>query len=232
MSFSASLEALKHYKKIHQLIPNVSKEEEELLKKQMPVQKIVGFINFDNLQINVNENVLIPRYETAELVHKALEFIKPSSKVLDLCCGSGYIGLTIKQVVNCDVTLSDIDQNALKQTIKNAQINNLAVKVVHSNMFKQINGCFDVIVINPPYIPLNTKLGDEVLKFEPHHALFGGKDGNDYYRIIVKQAPLYLRKNGVLILEMSQDNYFFLKKHHFAIFNDINGKPRIALKRY
>ncbi len=223
---------LKHYKKIHGLDQKVSLKEERLLKTNMPLQKIVGFINYDNLIINVQEKVLIPRYETEEVIHKALQFLTPLSKVLDLGCGSGYIGLTIKQKINCDVTLSDIDDNAIKQTTLNAQLNNLHVKIIKSNLFEQIDQKYDLIISNLPYIPNNTILDASVLNFEPHHALFGGIDGNDFFRAIIKNINLYLKKSGVLILEMSSDNYSFLISHGFLIENDINDKPRIAIKHF
>lgn len=223
---------LKHYQKIHHLNQTVNNFDIEKLKIGTPIQKIVGFINFDNLQINIRQKVFIPRFETEEVMLEAIKYIKKKSKVLDLCCGSGYIGLSIKQKVNCDVTLSDIDEQAIIQTLENKLLNNLNVKVIKSNMFEKITGKFDIIISNPPYIPNKTKLSPSVLNFEPHHALFGGTDGNDFYRIIVQNAPEYLKKNGWLILEISSDNVKFLKFHNFKILNDINKKPRIAIKQF
>uniref|UniRef100_A0A2C9LKQ2 peptide chain release factor N(5)-glutamine methyltransferase n=1 Tax=Biomphalaria glabrata TaxID=6526 RepID=A0A2C9LKQ2_BIOGL len=154
----------------------VTSEEEKLLLGGMPVQKIIGFINFDDLKINVSKDVLIPRYETQEVVHEALKHIKQNSRVLDLCCGSGYIGLTVKHKRNCEVVLSDIDDEAISQTMENALLNDLDVKVIKSDLFENIKGSFDVIVSNPPYIPNNTRLSESVTLFEPSRALFGGKD--------------------------------------------------------
>lgn len=226
------IDRLIHYKKIHNLETSISKQEYQLLIKNTPIQKIVGFINFDNLEIKVNQKVLIPRFETQELVNKAMTFLTSTSKVLDLGCGSGYIGLTIKQQINCDVTMSDIDQNAIEQTLINAQLNGLKVKVIKSDMFEMINDKFDLIVSNPPYIPNNVKLSKCVLNFEPSHALFGGDDGNYYYRKIIEKAPQFLNQNGILVLEMSADNQQYLLQSGFEIFEDINGKARIAVKKY
>ncbi len=221
-----------HYKKIHNLPTSITKREIKLLKKDMPIQKIVGFINFDNLQINVHKKVLIPRYETQEVVNKAKEFLTLQSKVLDLGCGSGYIGLTIKKQIDCDVTLSDIDRHALKQTTINARFNHLQVKIVKSDLFTKINDKFDLIICNPPYIPDRSQLAKSVVNFEPRRALFGGQDGNEYYRKIIEKIADYLNKNGVVVFEISDDNEQYLIKQGFTIFNDINNKSRIAVKKY
>lgn len=226
------LEELKRQKRIHGLPEVVSEDELKQLHKGVPIQKIIGFINFDNLQINVDRNVLIPRYETEEVVHEALKHIHHHSHVLDLCCGSGYIGLTVKQKTNAHVTCSDIDHEALLQTKENAQLNNLDVKIVHSDLFENLNEKFDVIISNPPYIPSHHKLDSSVLEHEPHHALFAGQDGNDIYRRIILEAADYIKKNGWLILEISPDNVSFLEEHGFKIKKDMNGKERIAIKQY
>lgn len=207
----------------------VSEYEEELLRSGVPIQKIIGFIDFDDLRIAVDRNVLIPRYETQEVVNKALEFIKKDSRVLDLCTGSGYIGLTIKQKTNAEVVMTDIDSEAIAQSTINAKNNNLDVEIVESDMFENIKGKFDVIISNPPYIPTKNKLPESVLKYDPNTALFAGEDGNDFYRIIVKEYKKFLNKGGKLILEISEDNKEYLEKQGFKIYNDINGKSRIAI---
>ncbi len=225
-------EELLRQKRIHGLPEVVTPEEEQLLLSKAPVQKIIGFINFDNLTIKVNRHVLIPRYETEEVVNEATRHIARGNHILDLCCGSGYIGLTIKQKMECHVTLSDVSSEAIQQTRENALLNNLDVKVIESDMFENINSKFDVIISNPPYIPNSTKLSDSVLKHEPHNALFGGVDGNDFYRQIVKQAHEYLHHGGFLILEVSPDNVPYIKEEGFHVFKDINGKDRIAVKQF
>ena len=219
-------------KKRHNLEEKVACKEKELLKKNYPIQKIIGFINFDDVHIDLEHNVFIPRYETEEVVQESLKYINKNSKVLDLCCGSGYIGLSIKKKTNSDVTLSDISVDAIKQSQKNMQINNLKVKIIHSNLFEKINDKFDVIISNPPYVSKVKKLGRKILDFEPHNALFAGQDGNDFYKKIIKKAPKYLNQNGLLILEISEDNLDFIKSKGFKIKNDINNKPRIAIKKF
>lgn len=227
-----NIEELLNEKRKYQLPQTISTLEKKQLAANMPLQKIIGFIDFDNLKIKLNHKVLIPRYETEEVVHHAFQYIKKNMDVLDLCCGSGYIGLSIKQKTNANVTLSDFDQEAILQTRENAKLNNLNVTVIKSNLFKKIKQKFDVIVANPPYIPKQTKLDKSVLNYEPHHALYGGKDGNKFYRQIIKKVPKFLKKNGILIFEISPENRIFLEKKGFKIYLDINKKARIAIKKF
>lgn len=219
-------------KRIHGLKEVISPLEEKMFSEGVPLQKIIGFINFDNLQINVNRKVLIPRYETQEVVNEALKYINKDSKVLDLCCGSGYIGLTIKQKTDAEVWMSDIDSEAIIQTRENAILNLLTVKSIKSDLFENISTKFDVIVSNPPYIPSVNKLSDSVLNFEPHHALFSGIDGNDLYKKIIAQAPKFLNNGGYLVLEISPDNVSYIASEGFEIIKDINQKERIAVKQF
>jgi len=219
-------------KRRYGLPEEISAQEQELLDQGIPVQKIIGFIDFDDLRISVKKDVLIPRYETQEVVEKALEFLNKDSKVLDLCSGSGYIGLTIKQKKECDVTLSDISSEAIAQSTINAKDNELDVKIVESDLFENIDSKFNLIISNPPYIPTSNELPESVLKHDPALALFGGEDGNDFYKKIIEEAPNFLEKNGTLIFEISEDNKTLLFDSGFEILNDINGKPRIAIKHF
>ena len=222
-------ELLLREKRRHGLPEIINKKEEELLKINVPIQKIMGFINFDDVRINVNRNVLIPRYETEEVMKESLKYITKDSKILDLCTGSGYIGLSIKKKTNAHVIMSDISDESIIQSKENANLNNLKVDIIKSNMFENINEKFDLIISNPPYIPQKTLLKNNVLKYEPHNALFGGIDGNDFYKIIVKNMNKFLKPNGIVILEISQDNTNFLIKNKFKIKKDINNKERIAI---
>ena len=227
-----SKEELKRQKLIHGLPEALTKEELQLLKEGVPIQYIIGFIDFDDLKIKVDKRALIPRYETQEVVNKALEFINDNSNVLDLCTGSGYIGLTIASKTKSKVTMSDISDKALGLAKENAQTNNLDVKIIKSDLFENISGKFDVIVSNPPYIPTNNKLDKSVIDHEPLNALFAGRDGNEFYKRIILEAPKYLNKDGILIFEISEDNKDFIISQGFDVLKDINGKYRIAIKKY
>ena len=225
------VEELKRQKRIHGLPEEVSEREIALLHMGVPIQKIIGFIQFDDVKINVNRHVLIPRYETEEVVHEALKYINESSRVLDLCCGSGYIGLTIKKKTNATVVMSDICKEAIKQSKENAKLNHLDVQIIKSDLFENIEGKFDVIISNPPYIPTSIQLDSSVYNYEPYDALFAGRDGNELYARIIEQIEEYLNPGGTIVFEISEDNYKFIKQHGFKVLKDINGKNRIAIKK-
>ena len=218
-------------KRRYNLPEEITTWEKQLLKDGVPIQKIIGFIDFDDLKINVNRDVLIPRYETVELVNESIKYINEDSRVLDLCTGSGYIGLTIKQKTNATVVMSDIDEESIIQSTENAKENNLDVEIIQSNLFENIEGKFDVIVTNPPYIPATNILDSSVTNYEPSLALFGGKDGNAIIKKILNQYKDYLNEDGVILFEASPDNINIFKEHDFEILKDINGKERIFIKK-
>ena len=161
-----------------------------LLEKDYPVQYIIGYVDFYGLKINVNEFTLIPRYETEYLIELTLKEIKKlnlaNPKILDLCTGSGAIGLTLKSLLpSSEVTLSDISKDALMVANKNKNELNLDVNIIESDLFKNIQGKFDVIISNPPYVMTNETLSKDVL-YEPHLALYSGPKGIDHIEEIFK----------------------------------------------
>lgn len=200
-----------------ELILNYNKEVKDELKKEYernieliingkPLQYITNKQEFMKLNFFVDENVLIPQPDTEILVEETLKIIKNKNlqKVLDLCTGSGCIGISIaKNSENTQVTMSDISNKAIDVAQKNMVGNNVKVKLLQSDLFENIKEKYDVIVSNPPYIETDTiaSLSKEVQN-EPMLALDGGKDGLDFYRKIIQEAPLYLEQNGYLCLEI------------------------------
>lgn len=198
---------------------SLSKEEQDLyelfLQKReqgMPVAYITGSKEFMGMEFRVNEHTLIPRPDTEIAVTEALEAIRSHGyrKVLDLCCGSGAIGLSIAASFEfTNVTLSDINKEALDVASENAVRLGLEerVRIVYSDLFSSIEDSYDLIVSNPPYISGEDmkKLEKTVRDYEPHLALYGGVSGLDFYRSITQQAPRYLRENGMLIFEIGYD---------------------------
>lgn len=171
-----------------------------------PIQYIVNSQNFYGYQFYVDENVLIPQPDTEILVEEVIR-IGPKEdkklKILDICTGSGAIAISIRKNLECTMYASDISESALEIARKNAVIHHAEVSLLHSNMFEKIEGKFDRIVSNPPYIETSVikDLSEEV-KNEPEIALDGGEDGLKFYRILADEARNYLEKDGILAVEI------------------------------
>lgn len=177
-----------------------------------PIQYITNRQEFMGLSFFVDENVLIPQPDTEILVEEAIKYanqIKENVEILDMCTGSGCIGVALaKHVKNAKVTLVDISTKALEVAKKNAKENEVKEKVnfIQSDMFENIKSKFDVIVSNPPYI--KTKVINELdlqVQNEPHLALDGGENGLKFYEILINEAPKYLKENGKIFLEIGYD---------------------------
>ena len=170
--------------------------------KGEPLQYILGDAEFFGYTFKVNKNVLIPRFETELLVDKALPYIGADSRVLDMCCGSGAIGITVALKKGCTVTLADVSEGAIRVAKSNAAALGADVRFVLSDMFEKVDGVFDVIICNPPYIPSEEKMEHSVVDYEPHVALFGGEDGLKFYRDVFEKAHLVLNEKAFLAFEM------------------------------
>lgn len=172
-----------------------------------PLQYILREAPFCGYVFYVDPRVLIPRPETELLCEWALEIISGKNRpnVLDLCCGSGCLGISIKlHAPFTSVLASDISDDALDVAKLNASRLSANVRFVQSDLFSAVaDGLFDLIVSNPPYIPSSAcdTLQQEVLR-EPRIALDGGKDGLSLYRKICREAPLHLVPGGSLLLEI------------------------------
>lgn len=223
-------------KRRYNLKETISFREKYKLWRDYPIQKIIGYIEMANVKIKVNKKVLIPRYETEELILLAIKLIKENGKyhnILDLCCGSGFIGIALKKAFpSLNIIQSDISNAAIKQTLINLKINNLKNNVIKSNMFHNIYQKFDVIISNPPYLLENDKknMTKSVLKYEPQKALFAQEDGMFFYYQIEKNLSKYLNKNGLIILEINPVNYKWFIDNKYHVINDINNKKRFAYK--
>lgn len=204
-----------------------------------PITKLFKRAYFYGLEFYVNSDVLSPRQETELLVEKALQEINSDSKVLDLCTGSGAIAISLAKNCDAKITASDISKKALKVAKKNAKNLGANVKFIQSNMFEKLKGKFDVIVSNPPYIASQdvNNLEREVKDYDPVLALEGGKDGLEFYRIITRESPRYLSKNGVLVLEIGFNQYKdiekLLKLNNFdtILVKDYSGNDRIVIAK-
>lgn len=173
----------------------------------MPLQYIINNQEFYGLDFYVDESVLIPRPDTEILVEEVINIIKNTgfSRILDICTGSGCIGLSIaKNVDSAKVTITDISDNALeiaKKNMEKLKITN--VNIIESDMFEEIEEEFDIIVSNPPYIETEVIDGlSEQVKREPILALDGGEDGLEFYRELINESHKYLNDDGYLCMEI------------------------------
>lgn len=170
-----------------------------------PLWYCIGDADFYGYTIKVDERVLIPRPETELLVENAIKVIKPESRVLDLCTGSGAIAISVKKETGALVTATDLSDGALELASENAKLNGADIEFIKSDIFSALDGrTFDVIISNPPYIKTADidGLQREVKDFEPTMALDGGEDGLKFYKIIAENAKKHLTENGVLFLEL------------------------------
>lgn len=183
--------------------------------KRIPLQHIVGYQDFMSLRFKVNNNVLVPRFDTEVLVEEALKHVHDGMRVLDMCTGSGCILVSILKYSNdcCGVGV-DISDKALEVAKENADIllsdrTDVDVTFIKSDLFNELNkeNKFDVIVSNPPYIQTEVikTLDSEVKDHDPIIALDGGGDGLDFYRRIIDDAGDYLNPGGVIIFEIGYD---------------------------
>ncbi len=189
-----------------------------------PIQYLIGYVNFYGNKINVNENVLIPRHETEFLVEKTIRYCKElfnnKIKILDLCTGSGAIGIAIKKEIDCDMILSDISKKALNVAKQNCIENNVEIKIIQSDLLNNIEEKFDVIISNPPYIDKKIKIMDSVYNYEPHLALFALEEGLYYYRKIFEQVKKNLNEKFILAFEIGYEQKEKLEKLVIKYFNN------------
>ena len=185
----------------------IYKKEVMALEEGKPLQYVIGNVNFYGNKFYINENVLIPRFETEELVEQTTEYIKKfftePVDIIDLGCGSGVIGLTLEQKVSTNsVDLIDISEKALEVTKINKENLNSKANLIQSDMFENINKKYDVIISNPPYIKTTEEIEDIVLNNEPHLALFAGVDGLDCYKKIINNLPNHMKDKCLVAFEI------------------------------
>ena len=221
------------------------KKEIEALEKNEPLQYVLGKVNFYGNEFYVDKRVLIPRFETEELVENTINYIKKfftkPVDIIDLGCGSGVIGLTLEQKVSTDsVDLVDISKEALEVTHKNCEKLNSKANLIESDMLSSVEKKYDVIISNPPYIKTNEEIEDIVKNNEPHLALYAGEDGLDCYRKILKEASKNMKDKALIAFEIgcTQANDIkelvtsYLKDVKVEIKKDLSGRDRMCFVFY
>ncbi len=208
--------------------------------KNIPVQYITGKQEFMGLEFQVNENVLIPRQDTEILVEEVLK-VCHGKTVLDLCTGSGCIIISLAKLGKVkEATASDISYKALEVARLNAINHNVSINFIESDLFEKIDGEYDIIVSNPPYISSKDMedLMAEVKDYEPRLALDGSDDGLLYYRRIVKVARRHLKDNGLIFFEIGynqgEEVQDLLRREGFvdiSLYKDLAGLDRLVSGR-
>ncbi len=215
-----------------------------------PLAYILQEWDFYGMQLHVNPNVLIPRDDTCAVTALAIKkalFLNHDPRILDLCTGSGCIGLAVAhRVKDARVTLADVSQEALAVARRNAVTQKLSGRVscVYADALAEpapFLGKFDMIISNPPYITASEmlELPDSVKNYEPHLALYGGEDGLDFYRSIATKYRSALRPNGYLCFEfgagqgdavceiLEMNGYTILERTR-----DYNDRERAVIAQY
>ena len=183
------------------------------LEKNIPTQQIMGYVFFYGYKFIVNNKVLIPRFETEELVVNVLMlydeyFNNQKVEVVDIGTGSGCLAVTLKKEEpnKMNVYATDISLEALEVAKINAKNLETNVTFLQGDMLKPLEGKkFDILVSNPPYIPQNEKVEEIIYENEPHVALFGGEDGLMFYREILKNANKILKSKSIIAFEHGYD---------------------------
>ena len=215
-----------------------------------PLAYVLGEWEFYGLKLLVSPDVLIPRDDTVAVASLAISqglFLDKDPRILDLCCGSGCIGLAVaSRVKDAKVTLADLSQKALNVAKQNAALNHMTgrVRCFQADATKPAPaflGKFDMIISNPPYITGQEmkELPRSVSDFEPHMALYGGEDGLDFYRAIAENYTPALKPGGYLALEFGMgqgdDVCRILAEHGYTILErtrDYNDRERAVLAQY
>ena len=215
-----------------------------------PMAYILGQWEFYGLPMHVTPNVLIPRDDTcavAELAIRKALFLDQDPRILDLCCGSGCIGLAVaSRVKDAKVTLADLSREALAVAKENVTLNKLSARVrcVQADALEKpalFLGKFDMIISNPPYITKQEmeELPRSVKDYEPHMALYGGEDGLDFYRAISKNYARALKPGGYLCFEIGDtqgdDVCRILEENGYTVLErtrDYNDRERAVLAQY
>ena len=213
--------------------------------KNEPLTKIFHNAEFMGFEFYVNRDVLSPRKESELLVEKALviasNMLEKKNKItiLDMCCGSGCIGISIKKLLGKDaiVTLCDVSSKALNVAKRNSK--GLNIDIIKSDMFQDLNikEKFDIILCNPPYISQKEykELSLSVKKYDPKIALVGGQDGLEFYRILANDGKKFLTTKGQIVMEIGYNEQesvekIFQKMHFYtSVYKDYSGLSRMVV---
>jgi len=217
---------------------DLQKEALKKLNSGYPVQYIIGNVDFYNCIINVNENVLIPRFETEYLVDKTIKYLKKMKHnkidILEIGTGSGCISIALNKNIDSNIDAIDISEKAIEVAKNNAIMNNVTINFITEDINNYCsNKKFNLIISNPPYVPFDS-LVDEKIKYEPQNAIFAEEKGLYFYKLILNKFKDNLKeeyliafeigdKQGVLIENLAKNN---LPNSFIKIEKDYNNYDR------
>lgn len=211
------IEYLKKYLKGKELEDGIKKMESGI-----PVQYVVGNVDFYGNIIKVNNSVLIPRFETELLVEKTIKYIKKyfnkKVSIVDLGTGSGCIAISLKKELDCEVDAVDISIDALNVARDNARANNTSINFIISDMLNNVDKKYDVIISNPPYIRYDEEIMDIVKNNEPNIALYADDNGLYFYKDILKNAKKNLKRKSIIAFEIGMEQGEYIKEYAYRYF--------------
>ena len=204
------------------------------IEEDMPIQYLLGYTSFYGYTFKVNKDVLIPRFETEELVNKTKEYIKKYFKdnlnICDIGTGSGAIAITLKKLFpNSSITAVDISKEALEVAKENAKTLEANINFIEGNMLDNLEGKYDVLISNPPYLTKDDEIEAQVIKNEPHLALFADDDGIKFYKEILSNAKRVLNDRNLIAFEIGdkqKQRIFELVEEYFP------NTKKICIKDY
>ena len=213
-------------------IINSYKKEVIAMESGTPLQYAIGSVNFYGIKIYVDKRVLIPRFETEELVENTIKYINKYFKepidIVDLGCGSGAIGLTLeKKVSTKTVDLIDISKEALEVTHKNCGNLNSKANIIENDFLNKIYKKYDVIISNPPYVKNNESIERIVKDNEPKIALYAGEDGLDCYRKILGNIKNNMKERCIVAFEIGCEQ----KKPIVDLINKYLNNVKVIVKK-
>jgi release factor glutamine methyltransferase len=218
------------------------------LNSGIPIQYVVGNVDFYGYNFHINSNVLIPRFETEELVYNTkkyiLKYFGGFASLIDVGTGSGAIGITLKkEMSNLSVTLTDISKEALNVASENAKRLDTEVNIYQSDMLDYVifrKEKFDILISNPPYLSPNEEIMEAVKEHEPNIALFGGEDGLKYYEALLRDAKNILNDKALIAFEIGANQGLdisriakrYFEDSLYEIKKDLEGRDRIFFLFY
>lgn len=223
----SDIEYLRKYIKENNLDDEYYQKAKQQLESGFPIQYIIGNVNFYGNIINVNQSVLIPRFETELLVDKTIKNIKKifgntHIDILDLGTGSGCIAITLKKELNSEVSALDISKDALEVAKINAINNNVNINFINEDMVNYKEKKYDVIISNPPYIKYDEEIMELVKNNEPHLALYAKDEGLYFYKKIIDNIPYITKEKYLVCFEIGYTQAESISKYAKEHLKNIN----------